>query len=411
MSTPRTPPCGAHPPRGSRKVAKPHFLESLLLKASRPLLLAMALWVVCVPSHAGTMAEGSPSVRVADTVLGYSHPDRLRFRYRLQGLEEDWTYAATRREAHYTNLGPGTYRFQAQASDGGTAWSDAPTSVVFVIPPTFVQSRPFFAICVIAMLAALALMCRLRVAQMAAREQSRVDERGREREHIARELHDTLLQSVQALLLKFGSVSRTLSLPDLERKALDEAVEAAQAVIAESRDHILGLRSNVDRDGDLAGSLATIGQEAADAGAPRFSVVAQGSVRPLRPHALEVCYRVAREAILNAFRHSGGESIEVQIIYGDADLRIRVRDDGAGLPPQSRLDGQPRHWGLTGMAERVGAIGGSLEIWTGTNAGTEIELVLSAERAYRDEVVPVRWRQFVRRLVNGGREPRGGTEN
>jgi signal transduction histidine kinase len=216
---------------------------------------------------------------------------------------------------------------------------------------------------------------------------------------------------VQALLLKFGSVSRTLSLPDLERKALDEAVEAAQAVIAESRDHILGLRSNVDRDGDLAGSLATIGQEVADAGAPRFSVVAQGSVRPLRPHALEVCYRVAREAILNAFRHSGGESIEVQIIYGDADLRIRVRDDGAGLPPQSRLDGQPRHWGLTGMAERVGAIGGSLEIWTGTNAGTEIELVLSAERAYRDEVVPVRWRQFVRRLVNGGREPRGGTEN
>jgi signal transduction histidine kinase/ligand-binding sensor domain-containing protein len=357
-----------------------------------------------------TLAEGSRIVRATYTALGSTHPHRLRFRYRLEGLEEDWTYAATRREANYANLGPGTYRFQVEATDGSNAWNDAPNSVVFVIPPTFVQSRLFFAICVIAILAALALVYRLRVAQITAREQSRVEERTREREHIARELHDTLLQSVQVLVLKFGAVSRTLPLPDLERKALDEAVDAAQEAIVESRDRIQGLRSNVDRDSDLAGSLATIGQ-AAEAGAAEFSVVAQGSARPLRPHALDVCYRVAREAILNAFRHSGGKSIEVQIIYGDTHLRIRVRDDGVGLPPQSAINGQSRHWGLAGMAERVEAIGGSLEIWTRANAGTEIELVLSAQRAYSDEKGPVRWPHFVRRWVSGGLAPRGGAEN
>jgi signal transduction histidine kinase len=367
----------------------------LLLGASRPLLLAMALWAGCIPSHASGQR---PSLSDYQQTAGTE---------RDRAPSDTWAIAPS---SNYANLGPATYRFQVEATDGGRTWSAAAGSVVFVIPAKFVQSRFFLAICVIAILAALALVYWLRVAQITAREQSRVEEMTRERERIARELHDTLLQSVQGLVLKFGSVSRTLALSDPERKALDEAIDAAQRAIEESRDRIQGLRSSVDRAGDLAGSLATIGQEAADAGDAGFSVAIQGPVRPLRPCALEACYRVAREAILNAFRHSGGKSIEVQVIYGATDLRIRVRDDGAGLPARSGFNGQSRHWGLTGMAERAEAIGGSLDIWTRPNAGTEIELVLSAERAYRNEAGPVRWRQFVRRLANGGLGARGATE-
>jgi signal transduction histidine kinase len=254
------------------------------------------------------------------------------------------------------------------------------------------------------------LLSRLRMARTTAREQGRVEERTRERERIARELHDTLLQSVQALVLKFGSVSRTLELPEAERQALDQAVEAAQEAIVESRDHIQGLRSRVDRDADLAGSLAAVGREAADGAAVGFSVVTQGAVRPLRPDALEVCYRVAREAIVNAFRHAAAASIEVQVIYGAADLRIRVRDDGVGLPAPAALGGRSRHWGLTGMTERVEAIGGRLGVWSRANAGTEIELVLGAQRAYADQRQPARWRQLVQRFVSGGLSPRGEGE-
>ena len=231
------------------------------------------------------------------------------------------------------------------------------------------------------------LLYRLRLRQVVRHYNLRMEERVNERTRIARDLHDTLLQSFQGALLKFHAV--TYRLPDRPEalKELEGAIEQARQAIAEGRDAVQGLRSSVVVKNDLARAITTFGEGLASdqdgRHAPDFRVHVEGASRDLAPLVRDELYRIAGEALRNAFRHAGARRIEVEIHYDTRRLRMRVRDDGKGIDPQVlSAGGRSGHHGLPGMRERAELVGGNLAVWSELDAGTEIELTIPSAIAY-----------------------------
>src|SRR5262249_29513605 len=210
-------------------------------------------------------------------------------------------------------------------------------------PPTFFQSRGFLAVCILLALVPLWLLYRLRVAQVArgiAHDFNlRLDERVNERTRIARELHDTLLQSFQGLMLRFQSARDLLpGHPAKGVEAPDGALDRADQALAEGRDAIQNLRSSVVVSNELAQAITTLAEELkSGAGAKRsaiFKMSVEGSPRDLHPIVRDDIHRIAREALRNAFLHAQADRIEAEVTYGARELRVRIRDDGTGIAPQ-----------------------------------------------------------------------------
>jgi signal transduction histidine kinase len=214
----------------------------------------------------------------------------------------------------------------------------------------------------------------------------RFEERLAERTRIARELHDTLLQSFQALMLHFQTVNDLLP-PGEAKEALEKALDRADQAIVEGRDAIQNLRSSTTFTNELAQALTKLGEEFAGAhdgerGSATFRVSIEGRPQELHPILRDDIYRIAREALRNAFRHAQANKIEADITYSDRLLRLRVRDDGKGVDPKLLDTGRDGHWGLPGMRERAQQIGAQLDIWSEVGAGTEVELRIPGSIAY-----------------------------
>jgi signal transduction histidine kinase len=214
----------------------------------------------------------------------------------------------------------------------------------------------------------------------------RFEERLAERTRIARELHDTLLQSFQALMLHFQAVYDLLP-PGAAKKALEKALERADQAIVEGRDAIQNLRSSTTVTNDLAQAMTALGEELAGArdgkkASATFHVSIEGRPRDLHPILRDDIYRIAREALRNAFRHAQANKIEAEITYARRLLRLRIRDDGKGLDPKLLDAGRDGHWGLPGMRERARQIGAQLDMWSEVGAGTEVELRIPGSIAY-----------------------------
>lgn len=221
--------------------------------------------------------------------------------------------------------------------------------------------------------------------QAQAREYNlRLEERLAERERIARELHDTLLQSVQGLILKFHAVAKQIPSEQPARQAIEKTLDHADQVLAEGRDRVRNLRTIAVSVSDLPAAFQQVAEETPLGREATFKTVVEGSVRELHPMVLEECFAIGREALLNAFSHSGGLNIELEIAYDPAQFRLRVRDDGQGIDSAIlEKGGRDDHWGLQGMRERANRIGGQLGLWSRPGAGTEIELMVPAATAYR----------------------------
>jgi signal transduction histidine kinase len=223
-----------------------------------------------------------------------------------------------------------------------------------------------------------------RVRQVARAYQQRLDERVNERTRIARELHDTLLQSFHGLLLRFQTASYLLpERPADAKEKLDGAIEHAAKAITESRDAVQGLRASTVERNDLAVAIRTLGDELAILASadqpPTFSVAVEGETRELHPIVRDDIYKIAAEALRNAFRHAQAGRVEVEIRYDNEEFRLRVRDHGKGINPAVLASqGLEGHYGLRGMPERAALIGGKLAVWSEAGAGTEVELRLPA---------------------------------
>jgi ligand-binding sensor domain-containing protein/signal transduction histidine kinase len=318
--------------------------------------------------------------------LSFAVPERVRFRYSLDSFDHGWSEPTAAREAVYTNLSPGSYRFHVIASNSYGQWNDSEAAVSLEVDPAFWQTWWFRVSCVAAFLALLWGLYQQRLRQVAQQFNMRLEERVNERTRIARDLHDTLLQSFHGLLLRFQTVSNLLPAGEPKQK-LDDAIDQAAQAITEGRDAVQGLRSSTTVANDLACAITTLGQELAvgqsNPNAAEFHVKVEGTTRDLHPILRDEVYRIAGEALRNAFKHAQAHRIEAEIRYDERQLQVRVRDDGKGIDPKHlNEDERPGHYGLRGMRERAKLMGGKLAVWSDLDSGTEVELRIPASRAY-----------------------------
>jgi signal transduction histidine kinase len=336
------------------------------------------------PTSAMTIPPRRGRITLGFAALSLSVPDRVRFRYRLDGFDDDWSEAVAERQAVFTNLGPGNYRFRVIASNSEGVWNSAEAVLPFTIAPAWWQTAAFWGAIGLLLAGGIWGGYRLRLRQLARQLDLRFEERLAERSRIARELHDTLLQSFQGAVLRFRAV--TYMLPDRPAEAratLENAIDQARQAIVEGRDAVQGLRSPAVATDDIAVALATLAETlSADHGGqspPLFHVNVEGTPRDLPPIVQDEVYRIAGEALRNAFRHARASRIEVEIRYDQHRFRLRVRDDGKGIDAAAGSEG---HFGMAGMNERAKLLGGTLSVWSELDSGTEAELTIPASVAY-----------------------------
>ena len=317
----------------------------------------------------------------------FSIPQKVNFRYRLDNYDGDWHEAGTRRQAFYTDLPPGKYSFHVIASNSDGVWNENAAKLDFFVAPAYYQTNWFRTLCAFTLLALLWAVYQWRVRQLQHQFDMTLEARVGERTRIARELHDTLLQSAHGLLLRFQTVSQLLPDRPMEAKEkLDNAIDQTADFITEARDEVQGLRDSPLQSNDLALAISALGQELGTDSTdhrPGFGVAVEGETRNLHPILRDEIYKIAAEALRNAFRHSQARQIEVEIRYDNEQFRLRVRDDGKGIDPAVLSSQSSKgHYGLPGMRERATLIGGKLVVWSEVDAGTEVELRVPASTAY-----------------------------
>jgi ligand-binding sensor domain-containing protein/signal transduction histidine kinase len=322
------------------------------------------------------------------TALSLTAPEKVHFKYKLEGQDSDWREVVNDREVQYSNLPPGPYRFRVIACNDSGVWNEQGDSLEFSVAPAYYQTNWFHALCAVLVLALVWAIYQIRVRQLRHDFTLTLEARVGERTSLARELHDTLLQSFHGLMLRFAIVSQLLPERPVEAKEqLDSAMDRAAKAIAEGRDAVQGLRDSTVQTNDLARAINTLGEELAtelaDCGTSAFCVTVEGEARDLHPILRDEIYRIAGEALRNAFRHAHARHIEVEIRYDNQQFRLRVRDDGKGM--DSRVlsgQGPGGHYGLSGMRERAKLIGGKLVVWSEVDSGTEVDLSIAAGTAY-----------------------------
>jgi signal transduction histidine kinase/ligand-binding sensor domain-containing protein len=344
-------------------------------------------------------------LKIDYTVLSLVAPEKVLFRYKLEGRDRDWQDAGNRRQAFYTDLPPRNYRFRVTASNNNGVWNETGAVLDFSVAPAYYQATWFRLSCVAAVLALLWALYQIQLQQLAREFNAGLEARVNERTRIARDLHDTLLQSFHGLLLRFQAATNLLpERPGEARKTLESAIDQAAQAITEGRDAVQGLRSSTEVTNDLASAITTLGTELAGSesnpNAAEFHVEVEGTPRDLHPILRDEVYRIAGEALRNAFKHAKAQRIEVEIRYDERQLRLRVRDDGKGIDPEHLDDeGRVGHFGLPGMRERAKLMGAKLAVWSQLDSGAEVELKIPAFRAY--EIAPPRRRFWLTEKLTG----------
>lgn len=321
--------------------------------------------------------------------VNVSNREGIKYRYRLNDVDAGWSEPTPLREIDFTNLSPGQYQFQVAASNPDGVWSPQEAAIAFEVEPSTLQTR-WVQLAIVGFLAIVALgIYQLRVQQLHRQFNIGFDARVNERTRIARDLHDTLLQSLHGLMFQFQAVRNLLpGRTDEAMKSLDDAIHETEKALAESRDAIQGLRSEPLARGDLAEILMSASQELAHSSSaiqkpPAFDLVQEGERHILSPASKSEVCRIALEILRNAYRHAQANRIETEVRYGDHALRIRIRDDGKGIDPNVlKAGGVEGHWGLRGIRERATRIGAQLDFWSETGAGTEVQLTVPAPVAY-----------------------------
>jgi signal transduction histidine kinase len=328
------------------------------------------------------LPAGTRSAVIRYSALTLTAADRARFRYRLDGVDSDWQEADTRREATYANLGPGDYRFRVLAANSDGVWSSEEAMLPFRIAPLLWQQPLFAAGCAAAVLGLLALAYLLRTRAIAAGLKRQLEARHGERERIARELHDTLLQSTQGLILNIQGAVSALPAADGVRVQVERLLDRADEVAVEARERVMDLRTSAVDGQQLLDALEALGKSRATEGVA-FCAMGHGQPRRIERTVADQLGCIAQEALRNAFAHAQARRIEVVLSHGFFELVLTVRDDGVGIPEVWAADGgRPGHWGLAGMRERAQAIGARVHLLRPHQGGTMVEVRVPAAIAY-----------------------------
>ncbi|WBO21770.1 sensor histidine kinase [Sphingomonas abietis] len=328
------------------------------------------------------LPAGARNISIQYTALSLAIPSRVRFRYRLQGFDGAWIDPGQRRQAFYTNLAPGTYTFDVIAANNDGVWNQKGLSFRITIPPTFVQSRAFIALCIAIALLSLWLLYRLRLHTIAQRLRVRLSERLAERERVAREVHDTLLQSIQALILKFQLAVDEIPAELPVHGTLESTIDLAEEVLAQGRGRVRDLRITESGD-DLERMINDIVQRLVFPSGTSVRITTVGEPASLNLIAADEIARIANEAIFNIWRHAQATQVGVRIAFSQTKLTVSFKDDGVGIPEEILKAGyRAGHYGLRGMRERAGRLDAELSLSSSIGTGTELTLTIPAKVAY-----------------------------
>ncbi|HET9713324.1 MAG TPA: two-component regulator propeller domain-containing protein, partial [Pyrinomonadaceae bacterium] len=329
-----------------------------------------------------TFPARTGSVEINFAAVSLSNPEAVRFRYRLQEKDKDWHEVTTANPVAYRNLSPGQYHFIVNASDSNGVWSEKVANVDFTILPTFYQTRWFLLLCIAAGLFVIWALYQLRVRQVARAISVRFDERLAERTRIARELHDTFLQTVQGSKLVADDA---LENPDDSahlRRAMEQLSGWLGQATAEGRAALNSLRTSTIETNDLAAALRRATQECWFNKAIAVKFLATGGPRDMHPVARDEIFRIGYEAIRNACEHASASQLEIALTYA-RDLTLRVNDNGIGMEAAVLTEGKQGHFGLQGMRERAERIGSKLTLVSSASSGTQLTLVVPGNVVFR----------------------------
>lgn len=330
------------------------------------------------------IAAGTKGVTFNYASTSLSSPERTQFRYKLDGSDKTWSDPVTARQVAYTNLHPGQYAFHVMASNGAGLWNGPETVISFRIAAEFWETLWFrvaaVAVCVLLIIA----FYRMRIFFLMRRMNLRFNERLNERTRIAQDLHDTLLQGVLSASMQLSLAVDQVEHESPAKPLLGRVAQLMDQVKEEGRLALRGLRTTQSIDGSLEKALSRVRQELGIDEQITYRVTANSSARRLRPLIRDEVYRISREAVVNAFRHSKAGAIEVEVDYESSYLLVQVRDDGCGMDPLVLRSGRDGHWGLVGMRERSRAIGADLKVRSRLGSGTEVELKVPGAIAFEN---------------------------
>ncbi len=321
-------------------------------------------------------AAGTRSITFHYTESNLAVPQRVRFRYKLEGSDQDWSEDVAIREVDYKNLVPGPYQFCIRASNGGGLWNGPEATFRFLVEPHLWQTWWFRLICASVFVLIVVLLYQLRTFHLAKRLNVRFQDRLEERTRIAQDLHDTLLQGVLSASLQLDLVEEQTPHDSPTKPMLKRVLQLMGQVTEEGRSALRGLRVPANHSLSLETALSHVREEFSYDEKASYRVVAQGAARPIRRIVRDEAYRIGREAVVNAFLHASASNIEVEVEYASRFIRVIVRDDGCGMDPRVLDTGRDGHWGLPGMRERSDSIGASLKLRSRIGAGTEVELII-----------------------------------
>jgi signal transduction histidine kinase len=319
------------------------------------------------PSERLELPAGTTRFDLYYTAPSFVAPEKVRFKYKLDGFDQDWIDSGTRRIAYYTNLRPGAYTFRVIASNNDGVWNQTGAAISLYLKPYFYQTYWFYAVCLLVLVMLAWLLFRLRVRGMQAQFSAVLGERTR----IAREIHDNLAQEMSGLSVQLEVVARTMP-PGAEAamSALDHARRQVRHGIAEARRYVWELRSPALENNDLPTALAETARRLTHDTAIHAQVEVNGTFRPLAQSVEGNLLRIGQEAINNAVKHAHAQRILVNLVFDARRVQLIVRDDGRGF--NHEVNGRDGHFGLIGMRERAQQIGGTLSIQSSDQSGTEV---------------------------------------
>lgn len=357
-----------------------------------------------------TLLPGTHHLELRFDSLELTSPEKIRFQYRFDGIDSNWLDADTTRTAVYTSIPIGAHSFHIRACNVNGIWDR--TGIVYEVTqlPHFYETTLFRAATIGAALLLLVFTYHRRLKQLEIRAVERMRDRIAERERIAREIHDTLLQGIQGLILRFQANTEKLPAGDPLHARMEADLDRAEQLLMEGRDRVKDLRSSVETTRDVYRALREAGEDFARDFPGEFQATQQGDARDINPLVCEEIYRIGLEALTNAFHHSEGPQITLELNYTKARLRLRIHDNGQGITPAILEPGhRAGHWGLIGMRERAHRVGAHLALSSDPTSGTEVVLDVPARIAFIADLSSSTWRrlsQFVQNIKSRLTTPR-----
>jgi len=331
------------------------------------------------------IAPGTHRVTFSYSGLSLAAPERVRFRYKLDGFDQHWSEPVAAREAVYGNLNAGSYRFRVIASNRDGIWSEESAILEFSVPPIWYQTVWFVLLCTVSGILVAWTLYRLRLRQIAIAMSRRFDERLAERTRIARELHDTFLQTIQGSKLVADDALDPSSDHVRMRRAMEQLSVWLGRAMHEGRTALNSLRMATTQTNDLAEGLRRMTEDSVIPSSMAVALSVVGNPREMHPIVRDEVYRIGYEAIRNACAHSGARRLEIELRY-ENDITLCVRDNGTGIDPAVADTGRDGHFGLQGMRERAARIGGKLTLVSSSNSGTEIRLIVPGDIIFRKRI-------------------------